>query len=193
MPSLARSQIEALEKQAKDAESRRAALEGEPHRPCCPQRGLSGGDRSHPAAKVDSTGLIAEKEAEIRAATEKRLLCQKSETEALAKGRVASDEREEMGREMARLAERKAAAESEYDQMAAKLWDEYQLTLSQAEALCVEFENVNALRHRWPTCAERSAHWAASTSAPSRNIRRSKPATMPSGHRWRTLRAAKTS
>ena len=65
---------------------------------------------------------------------------------ALAKGRAASDEREEMGREMARLAERKAAAESEYDQMAAKLWDEYQLTLSQAEALCVEFENVNALR-----------------------------------------------
>lgn len=27
-----------------------------------------------------------------------------------------------MGREMARLAERKAAAEGEYDQMAAKLW-----------------------------------------------------------------------
>lgn len=51
-----------------------------------------------------------------------------------------------MGREMARLAERKAAAEGEYDQMAAKLWDEYQLTLSQAEELCVEFENVNVLR-----------------------------------------------
>ena len=40
----------------------------------------------------------------------------------------------------------KAAAEGEYDQMAAKLWDEYQLTLSQAEELCVEFENVNVLR-----------------------------------------------
>ena len=31
----------------------------------------------------------------------------------------AADERDEMGREMARLAERKAAAEGEYDQMAA--------------------------------------------------------------------------
>ena len=30
-----------------------------------------------------------------------------------------------MGREMARLAERKAAAETEYDQTVAKLWDEY--------------------------------------------------------------------
>ena len=36
-------------------------------------------------AKTDSTALIAAKEAEIREATEKRLLCQKDETEALAK------------------------------------------------------------------------------------------------------------
>ena len=143
---LARSQIEALEKQAKDAESRRAALEESLTALAARSGACQKEIEAIRRAKVDSTGLIAEKEAEIRAATEKRLLCQKSETEALAKGRAASDEREEMGREMARLAERKAAAESEYDQMAAKLWDEYQLTLSQAEALCVEFENVNALR-----------------------------------------------
>ena len=143
---LARSQIEALEKQAKDAESRRAALEESLTALAARSGACQEEIEAIRRAKVDSTGLIAEKEAEIRAATEKRLLCQKSETEALAKGRAASDEREEMGREMARLAERKAAAESEYDQMAAKLWDEYQLTLSQAEALCVEFENINALR-----------------------------------------------
>ena len=143
---LARSQIEALEKQAKDAESRRAALKESLTALAARSGACQEEIEAIRRAKVDSTGLIAEKEAEIRAATEKRLLCQKSETEALAKGRAASDEREEMGREMARLAERKAAAESEYDQMAAKLWDEYQLTLSQAEALCVEFENINALR-----------------------------------------------
>ena len=143
---LARSQIEALEKQAKDAESRRAALEESLTALAARSGACQEEIEAIRRAKVDSTGLIAEKEAEIRDATEKRLLCQKSETEALAKGRAASDEREEMGREMARLAERKAAAESEYDQMAAKLWDEYQLTLSQAEALCVEFENINALR-----------------------------------------------
>ena len=51
-----------------------------------------------------------------------------------------------MGREMARLAERKAAAETEYDQTVAKLWDEYQLSVSQAENLCVEFESLTALR-----------------------------------------------
>ena len=64
----------------------------------------------------------------------------------LAKARTASDSREEMGREMARLAERKAAAETEYDQTVAKLWDEYQLSVSQAEELCVEFDSLTALR-----------------------------------------------
>jgi len=66
-----------------------------------------------------------------------------------------------MGREMARLAERKAAADSEYDQTVAKLWDEYQLSVSQAEELCVEFDSLTAQRHRWLTCAARSAPLAA--------------------------------
>ena len=33
-----------------------------------------------------------------------------------------------------------------YDATAAKLWDEYQLTVSQAEELCVEFDSLTALR-----------------------------------------------
>ena len=143
---LARSQIEALEKQARDAESRRAALEESLTALAARSGACQEEIEAIRRAKTDRTALIAAKEAEIREATEKRLLCQKDETEALAKGRAAADEREETGREMARLAERKAAAEGEYDQMAAKLWDEYQLTLSQAEELCVEFENVNVLR-----------------------------------------------
>ena len=97
-------------------------------------------------AKTDSRAEIEAKEAEIRKATEQRLSRQQAETEALARARTAADSREEMGREMARLAERKAAAESEYDATAAKLWDEYQLTVSQAEELCVEFDSLPALR-----------------------------------------------
>ena len=46
-----------------------------------------------------------------------------------------------------KIAEKEAAIrQAEYDQTAAKLWDEYQLTVSQAEELCVEFESVTALR-----------------------------------------------
>ncbi|OLA35712.1 MAG: chromosome segregation protein SMC [Faecalibacterium prausnitzii] len=97
-------------------------------------------------AKSDSQTEITQKEKAIREATEQRLERQQAETVALGRARTSSDSREEMGREMARLAERKAAAETEYDQTVAKLWDEYQLSVSQAENLCVEFESLTALR-----------------------------------------------
>ena len=51
-----------------------------------------------------------------------------------------------MSGEMARLAERKAAAETEYDQTVAKLWEEYQLTPGDAAGLCVEFDSAVELR-----------------------------------------------
>ena len=60
--------------------------------------------------------------------------------------RAAAESREEAGREMARLAERKSAAEGEYDQLAARLWDEYQLTPTDAAKFCVEYASMAALR-----------------------------------------------
>ena len=143
---LAYSQIAALEQRAQDAAARRASLEES--LAALAQRSES--CRTEIAAirqaKTDSQGEIAAKEQAIREATEKRLERQQAETAALGRARTASDSREEMGREMARLAERKAAAETEYDQTVAKLWDEYQLSVSQAENLCVEFESLTALR-----------------------------------------------
>ena len=143
---LAQAQIAALEQRTRDAAARKASLE---------ESLTALADRSAVCraeieairkARSESAEQIAAKEAEIRRATEERLTRQKAETEALARARAAADEREEMSREMARLAERKAAAESEYDAAAAKLWDEYQLTVSQAETLCVDFDSLPALR-----------------------------------------------
>ena len=143
---LAYSQIAALEQRAQDAAARRASLEES--LAALAQRSES--CRTEIAAirqaKTDSQSAIAEKETAIREATEKRLERQQAETETLARARTSADSREEMGREMARLAERKAAAETEYDQTVAKLWDEYQLSVSQAEELCIEFESLTALR-----------------------------------------------
>ena len=130
----------------KDAESRRAALEESLAALAARSDACRAEIEAIRKAKTDSRAEIEAKEAEIRKATEQRLSCQQAETEALARARTAADSREEMGREMARLAERKAAAESEYDATAAKLWDEYQLTVSQAEELCVEFDSLPALR-----------------------------------------------
>ena len=143
---LAYSQIAALEQRARDAAARRASLEES----VAALASRSDACRAEIAdirqTRADSQTTIAQREAEIREATQKRLARQQAETETLARARTAADSREEMSREMARLAERKAAAESEYDQTVAKLWDEYQLSVSQAEALCVEFDSLPALR-----------------------------------------------
>ena len=143
---LAYSQIAALEQRAKDAAARRTALE-ESLAALAQRTGTCRTEiETIRKTKADSQTTIAEKEQQIRTATQQRLERQQAETAALTRARTAADSREEMGREMSRLAERKAAAETEYDQTVAKLWDEYQLSVSQAEALCVEFDSLTALR-----------------------------------------------
>ena len=143
---LAYSQIAALEQRARDAAARRASLEESVAALAVRSDACRAEIADIRQTRADSQTTIAQKEAEIREATQKRLARQQAETETLARARTAADSREEMSREMARLAERKAAAESEYDQTVAKLWDEYQLSVSQAEALCVEFDSLPALR-----------------------------------------------
>ena len=143
---LAQSQIAALEQRAQDAAARRESLDAQLEALAQRSEDCRAEMEAIRKAKTDSAGVIAGKEAAIREATQQRLGRQQAETEALAKSRAAAENREELGREMARLAERKAAAEAEYDQTAAKLWDEYQLTVSGAEEVCVEFESLPALR-----------------------------------------------
>ena len=143
---LAYSQIAALEQRARDAATRRTSLEESVAALAARSDACRAEIADIRQTRADSQTTIAQKEAEIREATQKRLARQQAETETLARARTAADSREEMSREMARLAERKAAAESEYDQTVAKLWDEYQLSVSQAEALCVEFDSLPALR-----------------------------------------------
>ena len=143
---LAYSQIAALEQRARDAAARRTSLEESVAALAARSDACRAEIADIRQTRADSQTTIAQKEAEIREATQKRLARQQAETETLARARTAADSREEMSREMARLAERKAAAESEYDQTVAKLWDEYQLSVSQAEALCVEFDSLPTLR-----------------------------------------------
>ena len=143
---LAYSQIAALEQRAQDASARRASLEESLAALAARSENCRAEIAAIRQAKTDSQSEIAQKEKAIREATEQRLERQQAETAALARARTSADSREETGREMARLAERKAAAETEYDQTVAKLWDEYQLSVSQAEELCIEFESLTALR-----------------------------------------------
>ena len=62
-------------------------------------------------------------------------------TQQTARVRRITDEREALGREIARLTEQKEQKDAEYEQTVAKLWEEYELTLSAAQELCVPFES----------------------------------------------------
>ena len=93
-----------------------------------------------------SRDAVREKEAAIQAAAGRRMERQAAETKAQAAARAAAENREDASREMARLSERKSAAEGEYDQLAVKLWDEYQLTPTEAAKFCVEYASLAALR-----------------------------------------------
>ena len=89
---------------------------------------------------------IAEKEQAIREAAKRRLEREQASAEQNRRVRTISDQREKLSQEMARLIERKANAETEYDQASAKLWEEYELTQTQAQELCIPFENSGELR-----------------------------------------------
>ena len=98
------------------------------------------------AEKAAANERINQVEQAIRAATEARMIQEGLTTRQSQQSRNVTDQREKMSQEMARLTERKAAAETDYDQTVAKLWEEYQLTPHDAEGQCVPFENAADLR-----------------------------------------------
>lgn len=91
---------------------------------------------------------ILELENKIRECNEQRFAKEASITEQTAAERALNDEREQLGREIARLTEQKTQLDAKYDGTLAQLWEEYELTISDAEALCIEFESVADLRRR---------------------------------------------
>ncbi|MCI2046600.1 MAG: chromosome segregation protein SMC [Faecalibacterium sp.] len=159
---LSQKKLEKLEKE-KDAEAHRTAIENlqsrteetsgrraEQERSIAALRGMNEQNRAHIAEieneKSGRDTEIKAKEAAIQQATQQRLARQQGETEANARARQAAEDREKMSQEMARLAERKTNAETEYDQTISKLWEEYQLSLTEAEKLCIPFESLAQLR-----------------------------------------------
>jgi chromosome segregation protein len=89
---------------------------------------------------------IAAAEVTIRTANAARMEKEAAVARLGQENRALTDERERMSGEMARLAERRTAAENELNDTNSKLWEEYQLTAGEAKELCVEFESLTELR-----------------------------------------------
>lgn len=62
--------------------------------------------------------------------------------------REKTSEREFIGRELARLEERKINLQKQYDDITAKLWEEYELTVRQAQETAIEIDDINAGQRR---------------------------------------------
>ena len=89
---------------------------------------------------------IAAAEETIRTANAARMEKEAAVARLGQENRALTDERERMSGEIARLAERRTAAENELNDTNTKLWEEYQLTAGEAKELCVEFESLTELR-----------------------------------------------
>ncbi len=69
----------------------------------------------------------------IESVNSRRMELERQTTELRAREREKSSERERVGHEVARLEERRGNLQKEYDEITARLWEEYELTRREAE------------------------------------------------------------
>ena len=100
------------------------------------------------AAIAGSRNEIEKREEAKAGAVRRRMEKEGGITQQTARVRKITDEREALGREIARLTEQKEQKDAEYEQTVAKLWEEYELTLSAAQELGVPFESGAELRRQ---------------------------------------------
>ncbi len=103
-------------------------------------------------AMADKAGgakdIISGIEASIKEKVDARFEKERSIQTQTQQSRAILDEREGVGREIERLAEKQRALEEAHGQTIDRLYSEHQLTLNEAEKLCVEFESLSALKRR---------------------------------------------
>ena len=84
---------------------------------------------------------VTDSGAQIETLNQTRMALEKRSAELREQERAKSSERDVVGRELTRLEERKVNLQKEYDDIIARLWDEYELTRSEAQALSIEVED----------------------------------------------------
>ncbi len=93
----------------------------------------------------EQSGIMRETAKQSRAQIEtlnaQRMEQERLSTELRAKEREKSSEKEAIGHDLARLEERKAGLQKEYDEIISRLWEEYELTRREAEEVGTKIEN----------------------------------------------------
>ncbi len=84
----------------------------------------------------------------IEQAAQARLELEARTTQMRASQKQTTERREQISKELVRLEERRDAAQSEYDSLIKRLWEEYELTRAQAEEFAQELESISAAQRR---------------------------------------------
>jgi len=137
----ARSTLENAGLRAQELTARKAALEKQ---------------NQEILAKIQELGALMEREAQEKARLEEKiaaLIAQRNEvekqiTELHAADRATAAQKEEVGRELTALEAKQQSLRGEYDGIIAKLWNEYELTRSQALELVVELPSREKAQRR---------------------------------------------
>lgn len=85
---------------------------------------------------------------EAEAAGKERVELETAASRMRAEEREKTNQRETVGHELARLEERRVSLQNEYDSIITKLWEEYELTRREAEAVAKPVEQVTAAKKR---------------------------------------------
>ncbi len=86
--------------------------------------------------------------AEIEQKTQARNACEAKTTALRADEKEITARRETAGRELARLEEKKASLQAEYDGIISRLWDEYEITRTQASEIARPVEDAGKAQRR---------------------------------------------
>ncbi|MGN0550423.1 MAG: chromosome segregation protein SMC [Acutalibacteraceae bacterium] len=97
---------------------------------------------------AETTAQIEQCKKEIEQLNEKRSSFEKRSAQLRQLERDKNSEKEISGRELARLEERKISLQKQYDDIIAKLWEEYELTRREAEETTKPLSNITEAKRR---------------------------------------------
>lgn len=122
-----KGELEQLKEQNRDLEQRAATLRQQ-------------------AAQLRESAVVARNSVE-QIITERTEL-EKNAAQLRTLEREQSGTKETIGQEIARLEERRAGVQKEYDEIISRLWEEYELTRREAEAVCPKLSDISGSKKR---------------------------------------------
>ena len=90
--------------------------------------------------------LIVEKEAENKSFVGVRMEIERERSKLNADNKALLSQREDLSNQIAKVSERIVSMETAYDDIIAKLWEEYELTVQTARAFCVEITDEATMK-----------------------------------------------